>query len=78
MTRDEYNTLFHKCQLNLVAFKRLNDCDEDVLRLVNAAILAEREACAKLCEDNATDLSEGDWDSACNNCADHIRAREQA
>ena len=37
----------------------------------------EREACAKVCEDNATDLSEGDWDSACNNCADHIRAREQ-
>ena len=35
----------------------------------------EREACAKLCEDNATDLSEGDWDSACINCADHIRAR---
>ena len=38
----------------------------------------EREACAKLCEDNADDLSEGDWDSACNNCADHIRARGQA
>ena len=35
----------------------------------------EREACAKVCEDNATDLSEGDWDSACINCADHIRAR---
>jgi len=31
------------------------------------------EACAKVCEDNATDLSEGDWDSACINCADHIR-----
>ena len=37
----------------------------------------EREACAKVCEENATDLSEGDWDSACNNCADLIRAREQ-
>ena len=36
---------------------------------------AEREACAKVCEDNANDLSEGDWDSACINCADHIRAR---
>jgi hypothetical protein len=36
---------------------------------------AEREACAKVCEDNATDLSEGDWDSACLNCADHIRER---
>jgi hypothetical protein len=39
---------------------------------------AEREACAKVCEENATDLSEGDWDSACINCADHIRARGQA
>ncbi len=39
---------------------------------------AEREACAKVCEKNATDLSEGDWDSACINCADHIRARGQA
>jgi hypothetical protein len=35
----------------------------------------EREACAKVCDDNATDLSEGDWDSACINCADHIRGR---
>ena len=39
---------------------------------------AEREACAKVCEDNADDLSEGDWDSACINCADNIRARGQA
>jgi hypothetical protein len=28
-----------------------------------------------VCEDNADDLSEGDWDSACINCADHIRER---
>ena len=51
MTRDEYNTLFHRLQLNLVAFKRLMDCDEEVLKLVNAAIEAEREACAKVCEE---------------------------
>jgi len=37
----------------------------------------EREACAKVCEDNATDLSENDWDDACINCSDHIRARKQ-
>jgi hypothetical protein len=46
MTQDEYNKLFHKEQLNLVAFKRLMDCDEEVLRLVNSAIKAEREAVA--------------------------------
>ena len=48
MTRDEYNRLFHKLELNLVAFKRLMDCDEEVLKLVNAAITAERE---KFCSD---------------------------
>ena len=48
MTREEYIKLFHKEQLNLVAFKRLLDCDEEVLRLVNSAIETEREACAKI------------------------------
>ena len=43
MTREEYNLLFHKEQLNLVAFKRLMDCDEEVLRLVNRAIEHERK-----------------------------------
>jgi len=50
MTREEYNRLFHKEQLNLVAFKRLMDCDEEVLRLVNKAIEKEREECAKIAE----------------------------
>jgi len=47
MTKEEYIKLFHKEQLNLVAFKRLLDCDEEVLRLVNKAIEKEREACAE-------------------------------
>lgn len=47
-------------------------------RFFHMAQAAEREACAKVCEENADDLSEGDWDSACINCADHIRTREQA
>ena len=51
MTWDEYNQLFHKLELNLVAFKQLMDCDKEVLRLVNHAIEAEREACVKVCED---------------------------
>jgi hypothetical protein len=50
MDREEYNRLFHKHKLNLVAFKPLNDCDEEVLKLVNAAVEAEREACARLCD----------------------------
>jgi len=39
---------------------------------------AEREACAKVCEENADDDTEGEWDSACINCAYHVRARGQA
>ena len=70
MTRDEYNLLFHKEQLNLVAFKRLMDCDEEVLRLVNRAIENEREACANICEE------EQGYKTAF--CALKIRARGQA
>jgi hypothetical protein len=43
MTRDEYNKLFHKVGLNRVAFKAVNDCDDEILTLVNAAIAAERK-----------------------------------
>jgi hypothetical protein len=38
MNWDEYNILFHKHNLNLVAFKRLMECDHEVLKLVNAAL----------------------------------------
>jgi len=62
----------------LVAAKAFQDGYEKGVAAFNEAVLIEREACAKLCEDNADDLSEGDWDSACINCADHIRARGEA
>ena len=42
MNWDEYNILFHKLHLNTVAFKRLMECDKEVLTLVNAAIEAKR------------------------------------
>jgi len=71
MNRDEYNKLFHKVGLNRVAFKAVNDCDDEILTLVNAAISAEREACADIAEN---------W--RCNRMprtvlADQIRARGQ-
>ena len=52
MNWDEYNKLFHKLELNLVAFQPLLQCDQEVLRLVNAAIAEEREACARYFEDS--------------------------
>jgi hypothetical protein len=78
MTWDEYNLLFHKQQLNLVAFKRLMDCDEEVLRLVNSAIEAEREACAKLCDDLVSDENTIEYANAAYRCSVHIRARGDA
>ena len=67
MTREEYIKLFHKEQLNLVAFKRLLDCDEEVLRLVNSAIKTERETCAKIAEEP--------WQGSPKAIAELIRAR---
>ena len=52
MNNDEYNKLFHTLELNLVAFKPLMQCDQEVLKLVNAVIEAEREACAKYFDDS--------------------------
>ena len=53
----------------------------DYHRVVRAAVLAEREACAKVCEDgvqNATDWDSSYWDQACENRAAAIRARGRA
>jgi len=78
MTWDEYNLLFHKQQLNLVAFKRLMDCDEEVLRLVNSAIEAEREACAKLCDDLVNDENTIEYANGAYRCSVLIRSKGQA
>jgi hypothetical protein len=78
MTWDEYNLLFHKQQLNLVAFKRLMDCDEEVLRLVNSAIEAEREACAKLCDDLVNDENTIEYANGAYRCSVRIRSRGEA
>lgn len=71
MTWDEYNKLFHKTQANLVAFQPLVQCDHEVIRMIDAAVAEEREACADIAEN---------W--RCNGMprttlADQIRARGQ-
>ena len=78
MTWEEYNRLFHKEQLNLVAFKRLMDCDEEVLQLVNSAIEMEREACAAILDANAMACESPIWRSLLQSNAQAIRARGQA
>jgi len=57
MNWDEYNKLFHKLELNLVAFQPLLQCDQEVLRLVNAAIAEEREACLKICSETKKNVT---------------------
>jgi hypothetical protein len=51
MTREEYIDLFHRAEVNLVAFKQVNDCDEELRKMVEMAIEAERGACALMCEE---------------------------
>ena len=45
MNREEYIDLFHRAEVNLVAFKQVNDCGEELRKMVEMAVEAEREAC---------------------------------
>ncbi len=46
MTHEEYIDLFHKAQVNLVAFKPVFHCNEELRHMVEMAVEAEREAFA--------------------------------
>jgi hypothetical protein len=71
MTNEEYSLLFHRAQVNLVAFKQVYHCDDELRKMVEMAVADEREACAKMAEDlNEIGHSYG--------LEDHIRARGQA
>jgi hypothetical protein len=74
MTREEYFKLFHNAQVNLVAFKPVFHCDEELQKMVEMAVEAEREACAKVCEDGGKDES-GRIHVQAWGCAKDIRAR---
>ena len=62
MTDSEYIQLFHKAQVNLVAFKPVFHCDAELKAMVELAIKEEREACAVLCE--KSDRYRGDYFAA--------------
>ena len=44
-------------------------------QIYDAAMLTERDACAELCEAEADDGTEGEWDACCLSLAKQIRAR---
>ena len=76
MTKEEFSLLFHRAQVNLVAFKMLYEPEafEAMHRMVEMAIAEEREACAKLCEEGGRDES-GRIHVQAWGCAKAIRAR---
>lgn len=52
--------------------------DANLIEFANAIAAAEREACAKVCEDGVASAQDWDssyWDQACQNRAHAIRAR---
>lgn len=78
MTQEEFSLLFHRAQVNLVAFKMLYEPEafEAMHRMVEMAIAEEREACAKVCEEGGRDES-GRIHVQAWGCAKAIRARGQ-
>ena len=67
MTMKEYLQLFHRAKVNLVAFKPIFHCDEELRNMVEMAVEEEREACAKMCETF--------YNHEAKDCAEAIRAR---
>lgn len=74
MTRDEFSLLFHKANLNLVAFRRVMDSYSELQRMVEMAVNQEREACAKICDELIL-AHPGYADLTAKRCAAAIRAR---
>jgi hypothetical protein len=70
MIDKEYIELFHRTEVNLVAFKPVFHCDDELRHMVEMAIEDEREACAKLCES-----MDHDGVMIAADCAKAIRAR---
>ena len=70
MNREEYIDLFHRAEVNRVAFKQVNDCGEELRKMVEMAVKAEREACAK--------VADGWPDYDVQGLAEAIRARRKA
>ena len=67
MNLDEYYILFHKNNLNLVAFKRVVECSEEILSLVNAAMDAERKEWVGLTDAEITEIRLKTFDAVATN-----------
>jgi hypothetical protein len=74
MTMKEYLQLFHRAKVNLVAFKPIFHCDEELRNMVEMAVEEEREECARTIDNLVLEHS-GRADLTAQQCAQAIRAR---
>ena len=74
------NASFQELTARIEAFADLVRADERDKWMERTAILirGEREACARVCEAEADDGTEGEWDGCCHFLASAIRSRGQA
>lgn len=65
MTSEEYSLLFHRAQVNLVAFKQVFHCDDELRKMVEMAVAAERDRILAVIGDNQCECR----------CAEVVKAR---
>ena len=53
MTNEEYSLLFHRAQVNLVAFKQVYHCDDELRKMVEMAVADERKRLEQAVEELA-------------------------
>ena len=53
------------------------DSIDELERFANLIAAAEREECAKVCDDNAITMPKSEYSEACQDCAYIIRARSE-
>ena len=80
MTQDQIIQTLHKVVAENQNFTTWTVSTPHLVGLVNHAIEAEREACAKLCEDisNTRANMNAAWRNGCRDVAIEIRARGEA
>lgn len=76
MTGEEFNLLFHRAEVNRVAFVQVYECYPELHAMVEMALKKEREAILNILWDYAgrKDLSDSD-ESLLKHLVDLIRAR---
>ena len=71
MTRDDIIRMAREANLWITSDERR----AAVVRFANLVAAAEREACAKVCDAEADEMTEGEWTSCAVYLANNIRAR---